>query len=168
MALGRLSQTDPLTGLANRRAIEARLAVEIQRAARFNHSLTIGLIDIDDFKLVNDQFGHTAGDSVLRRVAALLERELRAIDVVGRYGGEEFLMILPETDLAGAAVASERALSAIREGFAGYGYGHPMTVSIGLASFAEHGRSAPELLEAADAVLYQAKREGKNRVVSAE
>jgi diguanylate cyclase (GGDEF)-like protein len=164
--LSRLSQTDPLTGIANRRSLDERLAAEIQRAARFGHPLTIGLIDIDDFKRVNDTYGHAAGDQVLRRLAALLVRELRTIDVVGRFGGEEFLIVLPETDASGAATAAIRILSSVRAGHNGNpGTGWHITVSIGLAEFGADGRSASELVESADRSLYLAKRRGKNRLV---
>jgi diguanylate cyclase (GGDEF)-like protein len=164
--LSRLSQTDPLTGIANRRALDERLAAEIQRAARFEHPLTIGLIDIDDFKLINDTYGHAAGDLMLRRLASLLVRELRTIDVVGRFGGEEFLIVLPETDATGAVTAATRILNSVRAGHHGYlGAGWHITVSIGLAEFAIDGRSVSELIEVADRSLYEAKREGKNRLV---
>jgi diguanylate cyclase (GGDEF)-like protein len=161
-----LSQTDPLTGITNRRGLDERLATEIQRAARFGHSLSIALIDVDDFKRVNDTYGHAAGDQVLRRLATLLVRELRTIDVIGRYGGEEFLVILPETDLDGAATAAARLLTAVRTDAHRYlGRGSNITVSIGIAAFERDGRTSAELLDAADRALYQAKRRGKDQVV---
>lgn len=166
--LSRLSQTDSLTGIANRRAIDERLTAEIQRAARFGHPLTVGLIDVDDFKQVNDALGHAAGDAVLQRLAVLLERELRTIDVAGRYGGEEFLIVLPETDAAGAAIAATRILAAVRcDRHLFLAARQPSTVSIGISEFETNGRSSSELLDAADGALYRAKREGKNRVVIA-
>ncbi|MBX3069887.1 MAG: GGDEF domain-containing protein [Thermomicrobiales bacterium] len=165
----RQSRTDPLTGLANRRAIEERFSAELQRAARFNHPLSIGMIDIDDFKAINDTWGHQSGDDVLRHVAHRLELELRQIDVVGRYGGEEFLMLLPETAVEGAWIAADRVVRSIRE-MAPQGAGEPrsVTISIGLASFPDHGRSEADLIAATDAALYAAKRAGKNQVAVAE
>ncbi|MCC6791365.1 MAG: GGDEF domain-containing protein, partial [Thermomicrobiales bacterium] len=165
----RQSRTDPLTGLANRRAIEERFSAELQRAARFNHPLSIGMIDIDDFKAINDTWGHQVGDEVLRHVAHRLELELRQIDVVGRYGGEEFLMLLPETAVEGAWIAADRVVRSIRE-MAPQSTGEPrsVTISIGLASFPDHGRSEADLIATADAALYAAKRAGKNQVAIAE
>jgi diguanylate cyclase (GGDEF)-like protein len=167
--LSRLSQTDPLTGISNRRALDERLAAEIQRAARFGHPLAIGLIDIDDFKMINDVYGHAAGDLVLQRLAALLVRELRTIDVIGRYGGEEFLIILPETDGPGALTAASRVLDAVRSDRHHYlGTGWQITVSIGIAVFELNGRTSEELLGAADVALYQAKRLGKDQLALTE
>lgn len=160
--LSRLSQTDPLTRIANRRSTDERLAAEIQRAARFGHPLSIALIDVDDFKLVNDTYGHPVGDAVLQRLASLLVRELRTIDVAGRYGGEEFLVVLPETDAGGASIALERILEAVRGDRQ-----LSITVSAGISEFETNGRAASDLLDAADRALYQAKRSGKNRAVVA-
>lgn len=163
-ALLRQSRTDALTGLPNRRALDERLEAEIQRAARFNHPLTIGLLDIDDFKSVNDTWGHQAGDAVLKAVAIRMQQELRTIDVVGRFGGEEFLMILPETDIEGAWIASDRLLRGLRE-MAPVGETElRTTASVGLAAFPMNGRNAIDLLAAADGALYAAKRSGKNQV----
>lgn len=165
----RQSRTDPLTGLANRRAIFDVLGIELQRSARFNHSLSIGLIDLDDFKTINDTWGHPVGDLVLQQVARRLENELRQIDIVGRYGGEEFLMLLPETGIEGAWIAADRVLRSIREMPTQTGHGpKSITVSIGLASFPEHGRTESDLLAAADAALYAAKHAGKDRVAVAD
>jgi diguanylate cyclase (GGDEF)-like protein len=164
----RLSETDPLTGVPNRRALERRLDEEILRAARFSHPLAIGLADIDDFKTVNDRFGHGTGDAVLTSVAHELQRVLRAIDVVGRYGGEEFLFLLPETDAAGALVASQRLLDTLRDcDLDGLPPGHRVSISIGLSEFPAHGRTGSDLIAAADEALYMAKAAGKNRARTA-
>lgn len=165
----RQSRTDALTGLPNRRALDERLQAEIHRSARFNHPLSVGLIDIDDFKSINDQLGHQAGDAVLRQFSEALERELRSIDVVGRFGGEEFLMILPETASEGAWIAADRLLRSIREQSRIDGLpGRAVTASIGLASFPVDGRSAKTLLAASDRALYAAKRAGKNQIALAQ
>lgn len=163
------SRVDSLTGLPNRRAISDRFSSELQRSARFNHPLTIGLIDIDDFKSVNDTWGHQTGDEVLQMVGRRLEQELRQIDVVGRYGGEEFLMLLPETAIEGAWIAADRVLRSIRtlEPHGQHGL-RTVTVSIGLANFPQHGRTEADLFAAADEALYAAKRGGKNQVAVAE
>ncbi|MGD9714567.1 MAG: GGDEF domain-containing protein, partial [Thermomicrobiales bacterium] len=165
----RQSRTDALTGLPNRRALDERLQAEIHRSASFNHPLSVGLIDIDDFKSINDQLGHQAGDAVLRQFSEALERELRSIDVVGRFGGEEFLMILPETASEGAWIAADRLLRSIREQSRIDGLpGRAVTASIGLASFPVDGRSAKTLLAASDRALYAAKRAGKNQIALAQ
>ncbi len=164
-ALLRQSRTDGLTGLPNRRALDERLDAEIQRAARFNHPLTIGMLDIDNFKSVNDTWGHPAGDAVLIAVAARMQQELRTIDVVGRFGGEEFLMILPETDIEGAWIAADRVLRGIRAMTPLSEIEHrTITASVGLAGFPLNGRNAADLIAAADEALYAAKRAGKNQI----
>ncbi len=162
-----------LTGLLRREAILERLDLELHRAQRHERPLTVGLADLDHFKGVNDRYGHLAGDSMLRRVAEALEGSLRDTDSVGRYGGEEFLLVLPETDLAGARVAAEKmreAVEAVRLRMDD-GSEAAVTISIGLASLRELQGSpvavtARELIAAADAALYRAKGAGRNRVHS--
>ncbi len=102
------SRVDALTGLANRRAFDERLDEEVARAIRYGHPLSLLMVDIDNFKLVNDRFGHTAGDEALKALAAIIDRSIRTIDIVARFGGEEFVVILPETPIEGAAVVAER------------------------------------------------------------
>ncbi|UCE89941.1 MAG: diguanylate cyclase [Pseudomonadota bacterium] len=155
---------DSLTGLLDHGNTRDKLAAEVARAARNGHPLSFAMLDIDNFKEVNDTYGHTAGDAVIRALARLLRRGLRRVDSVGRYGGEEFAVILPETDLANAAKALER----IRDQFAGlrHSHGHEefsITLSCGLARFPDCS-DASRLNDAADNALYQAKAQGRNRV----
>jgi diguanylate cyclase (GGDEF)-like protein len=164
--LNRSTRFDPLTGVANRGYLEERLRNEVHRAARFGHPLSIAMIDIDDFKRVNDTFGHQAGDEALRTVARIIERELRSIDVVGRYGGEEFLAILPETPLDGAVVAMNRMRSAVERAQLTAGVPSRLTVSAGVASHSVHGWEPEDLVRSADDALYIAKHRGKNQVVA--
>jgi diguanylate cyclase (GGDEF)-like protein len=154
------SRIDALTELTNRRGFEERLEVEITRATRYGHPISLLMIDVDDFKLVNDRFGHVVGDQVLKSVAAAIEQSIRTIDIAGRFGGEEFAVLLPETPLSGAVVVAERMRAAVVEGSAPTA----ITVSIGIAEGDYQAPSRDELLEKADAALYRAKLMGKNRV----
>ena len=168
-ALRTQSIRDPLTGLYNRRYLEEVLEREIRRAVRAVQPLGILMLDLDHFKQVNDTYGHEAGDTVLRETAGLLTRSIRAEDVVCRYGGEEFVIILPTADLNSARLRGERIRARLRE-LSVLHDGHALgmiTVSVGVAALPEHGTSIHELLSAADAALYQAKREGRDRVVAA-
>jgi diguanylate cyclase (GGDEF)-like protein len=159
---------DPLTELANRRALEETLHAEVARAARFGGELCLVITDLDSFKSVNDRWGHPVGDLVLREFARTLRETVREIDVAGRWGGEEFALILPGTDAAGGAALAERARTAIatRDIRSPEGDRMAVTASFGVASFAE-GSDIDALVLAADDALYRAKRAGKNRVVSA-
>ena len=157
--------TDELTQLANRRRFTETLAVEVRRAERFGDPLALVLADLDDFKLINDQYGHQAGDEVLRRFSDVLRENVRDFDLPVRYGGEEFAVLLPETGLDGAEQLARRlqnALLRLRLPEIG-GDRPPVTASFGVASFPA-ARSAEELLSAADGALYRAKAAGKNRV----
>jgi diguanylate cyclase (GGDEF)-like protein len=159
--------SDELTGLSNRRHCEERLVAEIARSERYDTPLGVIVADIDEFKAANDTYGHAFGDLVLQRFADVLRGTLRDVDVIGRWGGEEFLILLPETTLDGAIEAAER----IRTGFAAVEFGPDgaevrMTASFGVAGFVR-GTNALELVRAADDVLYDAKRRGKNRVKAA-
>ena len=160
--------TDELTGLVNRRRFVEALDAEIARASRLGAALSVLFADLDDFKRINDHFGHAAGDNALRTFADLLRRELRTIDTAARLGGEEFAILLPGTDLAGAFVVGERIrrhlaeLAILPEGVAGAG----LTASIGVVQ--HHSGTPEELLRRADAALYRAKEQGKNRVVADE
>jgi diguanylate cyclase (GGDEF)-like protein len=161
---------DSLTGLLRREAILERLEAELQRAIRYSRPLAIGLADLDHFKSVNDRFGHLMGDAMLNWVSRVVQSGLRSTDHVGRYGGEEFLLVLPETDLAGAVAVAEKARALVeKERFVddeGRVVGG-VTLSIGLASVAELPReklTAKELIAAADRSLYSAKDEGRNLV----
>jgi two-component system cell cycle response regulator len=160
----RLAELDPLTETYNRRALMDRLVVEMDRANRFSTILACLMIDIDNFKEVNDTYGHLVGDRVLRQFASMLQREQRAMDLVARYGGEEFVVLLPETGATGARIFAERILRDV--GGRTFGDGASpirLTVSIGGATFPN--ASAPDgaaFLHLADQNLYRAKREGRN------
>lgn len=166
--LERLSITDPLTELYNRRFLERRMDEELARSTRHGLKLSVMMLDMDSFKLYNDLCGHQAGDAALRKVAAVLRRSVREMDVVTRYGGEEFCILLPDTPKIDAVYVAERIRYGIEQEFFPGEEGLPgsrMTVSIGIASFPENGTTAHELVSTADAALYQAKAEGRNRVV---
>ncbi len=155
--------TDGLTGLKNHRAFQERLAAEVALSERHDAPLSLLLLDVDHFKQYNDAFGHPAGDDVLRRVARLMEGEARASDLAARHGGEEFALILPQTDGAGAAAIAER----LRRSVAGdAGPRRPVTVSLGVATLTP-GEDGGGLLARADGALYEAKAAGRNRVTRA-
>jgi diguanylate cyclase (GGDEF)-like protein len=159
--LERLSTTDGLTSLTNRRALIQRLYDEAKRSLRTKQPFSVLMVDVDHFKSYNDSFGHQAGDEVLRRVAIVLRDSTRGIDCVGRYGGEEFAVLLPETPTAGALEVAERIRSRMEsEEF----LERAMAVSIGVAEYPSHGDSAEDVVGAADAALYAAKRAGRNCV----
>jgi diguanylate cyclase (GGDEF)-like protein/PAS domain S-box-containing protein len=168
-ALRTQSVRDALTGLHNRRYLEEVLDREVRRAARATQSLGVLMIDLDHFKSFNDTYGHEAGDVVLRELGASLAKGIRAEDFVCRFGGEEFVVILPTADLAASRARAERLRSKARELTVLY-QGQSMgilTISVGVAAFPEHGRSPKELMAAADAALYEAKRGGRDQVVVA-
>ncbi|MFN4306873.1 putative bifunctional diguanylate cyclase/phosphodiesterase [Sulfurihydrogenibium azorense] len=160
-----LATLDFLTKIPNRRKLMMDLEKEILRAKRFNRPLSIALIDIDDFKIINDSFGHDVGDLALLHVVDILKDSIRLTDIVGRYGGEEFLVIMPETSLDGTLKAAEKIRKNIEQSsFIINDTKIPFTVSIGIASTELHGYDSQLLLKAADLGLYKAKKEGKNRV----
>jgi diguanylate cyclase (GGDEF)-like protein len=157
------ARIDALTGLANRRALEEILAAEISRAHRFAHQLAVVLLDLDRFKEINDSFGHGAGDVMLRAVSRLLTSLARQGDTVARWGGEEFVVVLPETDLVGARRFAER----LRRTIEAHSVGDMKTsASCGVATMLPED-NVEELLAAADQALYQAKSNGRNRTESA-
>ena len=161
-----MSITDPLTGLHNRRYLEARLAEELSRSKRYNYPLSFMMIDIDDFKLYNDLNGHQAGDRALEITAQCLHAMLRKIDVASRYGGEEFSILLPQTTLEEAGVIADRIRRKIMTTRYPHGATQPdgaVTVSIGLSTFSSTLDSAEAIVRAADRALYHAKNHGKNR-----
>ncbi len=161
-ALQHLASTDPLTGIANRRGGEKHIANEISRAKREKRPLSCILIDIDRFKAVNDTYGHQAGDQLLRDISALLRRTVRAYDILVRWGGEEFLLVLPGVSLDVARTLADRLRIAV-EGLDTHGLG-PVTVSAGAAEF-ENDYDFASTLRTADRRLYQAKASGRNTVV---
>ena len=163
--LRELADTDPLTGIPNRRVFEQRIAEELDRARRYDQVVTIALIDIDDFKRINDANGHQVGDRVLKQLAALLKRELRTMDFVARIGGEEFVIVLPETGGTGARLFADRVLRRIaNHRFTDGTEDVPVTASAGLATFPDDRAADVEgLLKLADENLYRAKHAGRNR-----
>lgn len=159
--LARLATTDKLTGLANRAKLDEVLDGEIYRADRYGSAFAAIMIDIDHFKRINDDFGHLLGDAVLSGVASILHTTIRESDVAGRWGGEEFLVVLPECGLEGACKMAEKLRGEIAS--TRFPVEVPITCSCGVAAF-RAGQSATELTACADAALYRAKRGGRNRV----
>jgi diguanylate cyclase (GGDEF)-like protein len=169
-SLAELATIDPLTQIANRRVVEQRLAHEFQRHRRYKHPFAVALVDIDHFKAVNDGHGHPAGDRVLVEVAAAIRYSVRATDLVARFGGEEFIIVAPETGSVAARLMADRVRRAIAVRTAGRAEQGlpPVTASLGVASTESKAADETELVAKADAALYQAKNEGRNRVVVAE
>jgi diguanylate cyclase (GGDEF)-like protein len=164
--LEELSSTDELTGLRTRRAVLSVLEKEVDRAQRYGTPMCVVMADLDHFKAVNDLHGHLAGDEVLRTIAARIQSRLRSTDVVGRYGGEEFLIVLAHNDLEGAAVAARSWCAGISSEPVTLEDGTELKVSmsIGVAAFSEGVAASRDLIAAADAALYRAKENGRNRV----
>ena len=160
----RMALTDGLTDLANRKQLDALLAEEIPRARRHGRDLSVLLLDIDHFKSINDTHGHLTGDSVLRGLAGIMQRRLRPSDRLGRYGGEEFCVILPETSRQNAAKIGEDLRSLVEaHAFVAEDKNIRVTISVGVGSL-EEGMTMDELYRRADEKLYQAKRSGRNKV----
>lgn len=155
--------TDYLTGLRTRGYFEQQLDLEIKRAERKGAFLSLLMVDIDRFKLLNDQCGHHVGDQVLREVASLLGRDMRDLDTLARYGGEEFVIILPETDEPGALCVAQRMRQTVER--AHFYPVERITISVGIAVFGQDTRFKRELIQFADAALYRAKHRGRNQVV---
>ena len=169
--LYRLATVDGLTGLYVRRFFERRYAEEAARCRRSALAMSLLLVDLDDFKSVNDRFGHPVGDDVLRWMAAMLRQALRLADVPCRYGGDEFVILLPDTEASDAKMVAERLQRAIAEHvFEHNGERIQCTVSIGIAGVrCKQGEAVPDLMAAADHALYRSKTtEGKGLVVMAE
>lgn len=160
--------TDELTGLLNRGCVLNRLREELSRSERYAKVMSLAMLDIDGFKNVNDQYGHAAGDRVLQRISAVMLRSMRSIDIVGRYGGDEFVIILPETDAFFAVHMAQRirldiANTDLSKEIGGQDVKH-ITVSIGIATYPLHGTRSEVLLDHADEALYRAKTNGKDQV----
>lgn len=160
----RAARTDDLTGLSNRRDMHNRLSVEFSRYQRSGHHFSIALIDLDLFKNINDQYGHDAGDGVLREFSALIGTVIRQTDVASRWGGEEFLILLPDTSLLQALALAERLRAEVsKTSFISNDTRMPVTISAGVCSIAKAG-SIGNLLKQADINLYSAKEDGRNRI----
>lgn len=158
-----LAYLDGLTGIFNRRFFELRVGEEIERAKRFGAGMAMIMVDIDQFKRLNDEFGHLLGDEVLRQVASIFSQNLRKIDVVCRCGGEEFVILLSQTNAEHALRVAEK-LRRIVESWQFPGVARPVTISAGVATYPEYGKTRDELMKAADAGMYAAKQAGRNRV----
>jgi diguanylate cyclase (GGDEF)-like protein len=160
-----LSQTDPLTGLFNRSELYTTLEREVSRTRRSDRGFCVLMIDLDGLKEINDTVGHLRGDDVLRAIAGIIGGSIRTVDSAYRFGGDEFVVLLPETDIVGAFVVAEKIRAGAEEVGASFAGPEPMTsVSIGLVSHPEDGLSAEELMTVADRAMYQAKRLGKNQI----
>jgi diguanylate cyclase (GGDEF)-like protein len=159
--------TDSLTGCVNRREFEALGMAEVARTKRSGAPLSFVTIDLDDFKQVNDSHGHRAGDEVLRAFIALVKRILRLCDLVGRIGGEEFALILPDTSLGGATMLAERLRQLTENEVVTFAGTHiQFTVSLGVAQYGPDGDTYESVIDTADSRMYRAKQEGRNRVTA--
>lgn len=168
-ALKALSETDPLTGLPNRRSCDRRLDLELSRSSRYGAKTALVMVDLDNFKTINDRFGHRGGDELLRRVALILNTERRVGDLVVRLGGEEFAAILSDTTIGEATSWAERARQRIAACRVAWGDATlAVTASFGIAGAASWPVTREQLVESADQMLYEAKRRGRNTVVAAD
>jgi diguanylate cyclase (GGDEF)-like protein/putative nucleotidyltransferase with HDIG domain len=162
-----LATTDPLTALPNHRALVEALDRELNRSIRYGRPCGVLFVDIDYFKALNDSCGHAAGDSVLVELGEVMQRALRRIDTVGRWGGEEFIAVLPEVDAKEALLAAERLRAKVAEHIFDVSFGTRVTVSVGAAGYPRDGATRNHLVEAADRAMYTAKRMGRNQVFDA-
>lgn len=163
----RLTTVDGLTQISNKRYFIEALEREISRAHRYGRALSLAMMDLDDFKSVNDTYGHLAGDFVLRHMATLIKAKIRRDDVFARYGGEEFALILPEIDMVGAVTTGEKVRKLVeKQPFVYEDRTIPVTISVGVASLCDKDMDMQALLKAADGRLYLAKQMGRNRVCS--
>jgi diguanylate cyclase (GGDEF)-like protein len=157
-----LARTDDLTGVINRRSFFEASQHEINRARRHRHPFTVAYMDVDDFKLINDHYGHSIGDMVLRSVSQTIKSNIREIDVVARLGGDEFVILMPETDEAAAQAVVARVHGNVMEKIREYGW--PITFSIGVVTWATPPRTVDIMLKQADDAMYEVKNSGKNQV----
>jgi len=162
-----LAYMDGVTGIFNRRYFELRIAEEMARSTRHGLTFSVIMVDIDHFKQLNDEYGHLLGDEVLRQVSAILTQQLRKSDVLSRFGGEEFAIITPETDLDSALAVADK-LRRVVESWHFPGVARPVTISAGVAEFPAQGGTRDDLVKSADEALYAAKQAGRNRVVTAQ
>lgn len=159
---------DPLTGLSNRSYFQNEIQKFASIAVRYSRVFSVMMLDIDFFKRINDTFGHDVGDNVLKMVATILLKHVRSHDVAARFGGEEFIILLPETPLNGAVAVAERIRAAVEScNFEPFGCNLRVTVSSGIADYPNCGTEPEELIKRADEALYQAKTSGRNRVCAA-
>ena len=161
-----LAYVDGLTGIHNRRYFEMRIVEELERAARFQGRMSVIMVDIDHFKKMNDEFGHLLGDEMLRAVSNILKQQLRKMDMVCRYGGDEFAIVVPETTGESAVRLAEKLRRQVETHYFP-GVPRPVTISCGVADYPTHGVTRDEVVAAADSALYLAKQAGRNRVASA-
>lgn len=161
-----LAYVDGLTGIHNRRYFEMRIVEELERASRFQGRMSLIMIDIDHFKKMNDEFGHLLGDEMLRTVSSILKQQLRKMDMVCRYGGDEFAIVVPETSGESAMRVAEKLRRQVETQFFP-GVPRPVSISCGVADYPTHGLTRDEVVAAADSALYLAKQAGRNRVASA-
>jgi diguanylate cyclase (GGDEF)-like protein len=165
--LRQIATTDSLTGALTRRAFEVEITREYRRNSRYQHGLSVIAVDVDHFKKINDNYGHAAGDLVLKNVVSQIMQSLREVDFLGRMGGEEFVVGLPETGVDGATIVAERLREMIASmAITSNGDSIAVTASFGIAAFTRGDRDWKEMLGRADVALYQAKQEGRNRCVS--
>lgn len=157
-----LARTDMLTGLPNSRHFHQETEYEIQRAARYDHPFSVAYVDLDDFKAINDNFGHLVGDEVLREVANCLRESLRRPDIAARLGGDEFAILLPETDVEGARAILNRLQGALRVAMRRHAW--PVTFSIGAMTFLQPPESVEDVLQRTDRLMYTVKSAGKNDI----
>ena len=162
----RVSDTDELTGVYNMRAFSAILKRSFQQSIRHTHPLSIVMIDADNLKPINDSHGHEAGDKLLKHLIRTFGEELRQTDVLARYGGDEFTILLPETGRTGAVEVAERIRKSVEDSRFDVRGGLDLrtTISLGIASYPEDGSNVEIIVEKADKALYRAKREGRNRI----
>ncbi len=161
------SQTDSLTGASSRRVFEEKLEAEHERAGRYSRGFCVAIMDVDSFKGINDAYGHPAGDQILKELTGVLRQEARATDVVARYGGDEFVILMPETALDDAVIVAERIRNRVASVLTSNN--SPLTISCGVAEWSgTFGSNASDVLRRADAALYEAKCSGRNRVTVAK
>lgn len=154
---------DFLTGLYNHRYFRSRLSDRLEEARRYEHPLSLLMVDIDDFKRVNDLHGHPAGDQTLRRIAEEIRSSFRAPDIVCRYGGDEFILVLPQTELGDAQIAAERLRNRIQD--QSFGNDLSLTISLGVSAYPSDANTEEDLIECVDRRLMEAKDAGRNRVI---
>ena len=155
-----LATRDALTGLANLRSFTQAMELEVYRARRYGHAISVAYLDLDDFKAVNDRFGHQGGDSLLQTVASTIAGRVRVSDTVGRLGGDEFAILMPESSEEAATLVVEKLRAALRDATSASGF--PVTISVGCVTFLDPPNSVGEIIGEADRLMYEAKRAGKD------